>query len=29
LDENELEIMTGEFVYDQESTLPVNTNTKE
>ena len=29
LDENELEIMTGEFVYDQESTLPVNTSTKE
>ena len=29
LDENGAEIMSGEFTYDQETTLPANTNTKE
>ena len=29
LDENEAEIMSGEFTYDQEANLPANTSTKE
>ena len=29
LDENDAEIMSGEFIYDQEANLPVNTSSKE